>query len=120
MNAANRNASPAQTKTALLAFLAGAAVGVLAIALTSSRLAQVCQDLAGLGRRMKGQAGLLAKRGGRAWEAFKEDAVDPHPATGQDLRGQAAGVWQDTSERTERVAQTAGGSSFQSPASRAR
>jgi hypothetical protein len=90
---------------ALLAFFAGAAAGALTVALTSSRLAQVRQELAGLGRRVKGQAGLLAERGGRAWEAFKEDAVDPHPATGQDMRGQAAGVWQDTSDRTEMVAQ---------------
>ncbi len=98
--------------TALFAFLAGVAAGALIGALTSSRHALVSQSLAALARRMKGQAGLLAKRGGRAWEAFKEDAVDPHPATGQDLRGQAAGVWQDTSERTERVAparQTPGG-----------
>lgn len=80
-------------------------MGALAVALTSPRVAQVRQELAGLGRRVKGQAGLLAERGGRAWAAFKEDAVDPHPATGQDLRGQAAGVWQDTSDRPEMVAQ---------------
>lgn len=89
----------------LLAFFVGAAAGALAVALMPSRVAQVGQELAGLGRRVKGQAGLLAERGVRAWEAFKEDAVDPHPATGQDLRGQAAGVWQNPSERLEMVAQ---------------
>jgi len=87
--------------TALFAFLAGAAAGALAIAFASSKGAQLRRDLAGLGRRAKDRAGHLAERGSRAWEAFRTDPADPHPASGQDQRGKAAGVWQDTMDRAE-------------------
>ncbi len=90
-------------KTALFAVIAGtAAVGLLTL-FTSSKGAQARKDLAALGRRLKTKARLLAGRGTRAWEAFKDDPADLHPASGQDLRGKAAGVWQDTKDNTEAI-----------------
>ena len=88
---------------ALFAFIAGAAAVALAVLFTSSKGAQARKDLAGLGRRLRTKTRLLAGRGARAWEALKEDPADLHQASGQDQRGKAAGVWQDTKDRTEDV-----------------
>jgi len=87
------------SKTALFAVIAGAAAMGLVTLFTSSKGAQARKDLAALGRHLKTKARLLAGRGTRAWEAFKEDPEDLHPASGQDQRGKAAGVWQDAKDR---------------------
>lgn len=90
--------------TTLLAFFAGAAVGALAVALTTPKSgAQAREDLAGLGRRIKDKVGHFSQRGTRAWEGLQEPAKDPHPASGQDLRGQAAGAYQDIKDGAERL-----------------
>jgi hypothetical protein len=86
---------------AIFAFIAGATAVALAALAASSKGAQARKALANLGRRTKGKARLLAGRGTRAWEAFKEDPADLHPDSGQDLRGKAAGVWQDAQDNTQ-------------------
>jgi hypothetical protein len=88
---------------ALFAFIAGVAAVALTVLFTSSKGAQARKGLAGLGRRLRTKTRLLAGRGTRAWAALKEDPADLHPASGQDQRGKAAGVWQDTMDRTEDV-----------------
>ena len=63
----------------LLSFCAGAATGALAVLFSWSRASR-------------------ASRGAPA---------DPHPASGEDLRGKAAGVWQDAKDHVEaRIAET--------------
>ena len=65
--------------TLLLSFCAGAAAGALAVLFTWSRASR-------------------ASRGA---------PVDPHPASGEDQRGKAAGVWQDAKDHVEaRIAET--------------
>lgn len=59
---------------AFFVFLAGAAAGALATLFTSSK---------------------------GAWGPFKGADEDPYPESGQDLRGKAAGVWQDVKDRAE-------------------
>ena len=88
-----------ETSSRNTAFFAGVAVGALAVASTTSKGQVALADLAALGLRLKGKAGLLAERGARAWEVLRSDPADPHPASGEDLRGKAAGVWQDTRDR---------------------
>ena len=87
--------------TALFAFLAGATAVALAALFTSSKGAQARKALADLGRSTRGKARRLASRGTRAWEAFKDDPADLHAASGQDLRGKAAGVYQDIKDNTQ-------------------
>ena len=88
---------------AILAFIAGTTTIALATLVTSSKGAQARKALANLGRRTKDKARLLARRSTRAWEAFTDDPADPHPASGQDLRGKAAGVWQDSENNTQAI-----------------
>jgi len=83
--------------TAIFAFLTGAAAVALAVLFTSSRGAVARKNLAGLGGRVKDK--LLTGRDARAMEAFKDAPAQVHPASGQDLRGKAAGVWQDIMDR---------------------
>ncbi len=93
---------PASSRNAtLLTFLAGAVAGALVVALTSSRgAARSRARIAGLGRGVKDRFGRWTRRGGRVWEALQDPPEDPHPASGQDLRGKAAGVWQDAKDRS--------------------
>lgn len=78
--------------TVLLTFLAGAALGALVVALTTPKTgSELRDDLAGLGRRVKGKIGDLAQQGSQAWEAFNDDPS----ANGRDLRDQAAEAWED-------------------------
>ena len=89
---------------ALLLFFGGAALGALTVAFFTPRArAQAREDLASLGRRIKGKAGHLAHRSTQAWNALQGEPADPHPASGQDLRGQAAGAWQDVKDVAERL-----------------
>lgn len=87
--------------TVLFAFLAGATAAALAALFTTSKGAQARKALADLGRRTRGKARRLAGRGTRAWEAFKDDPADLHGPSGQDLRGKAAGVYQDIKDNTQ-------------------
>ncbi len=84
----------------LLTFLAGAALGALVVALTTPKKgSELRDDLAGLGRRVKGKFDDLAQQGSQAWEAFNED---PSPS-GRDLSDQAAEAWQDVKKGAARA-----------------
>lgn len=63
------------TTTLMLTFLAGAALGAVAVALTTPKKgSDLRDDIADLGRRVKGKMGDLAERGVGAWEGAKKGA----------------------------------------------
>ncbi len=70
----NQPSSSSRTTT-LLAFLAGAAIGAVVIALiTPKKGSEVRDDLANLGNRMKGKFDDLAQHGSEAWKEVKKGA----------------------------------------------
>ena len=84
----------------MLAFIAGAAVGAVIVALTTpKRGSELREDLAGMGRRAKGKMDDLAQQGTQAWEAFKDDASE----SGQDLREKASEAWQEVKKGASRA-----------------
>ena len=64
---------PASYVPTLLAFLAGAAVGAIAVALTTPKTGPELRDnLKDLSRQAKAKAGVLADEAGSAWDDLKD------------------------------------------------